>query len=100
MREQLSAERPLTLTLSRRERGQEGPCEYDAVMRSRTNVHIVSLLFLTVAFTTSVRADSPSEWLDPDTGHRVVRLSTEPGSASLYFHQNAYTPDGKKLIIT
>jgi len=42
----------------------------------------------------------PREWIDPDTGHRVVRLSDEPGSASLYFHQNAYTPDGEKLIIT
>jgi oligogalacturonide lyase len=42
----------------------------------------------------------PREWVDPDTGHRVVRLSDEPGSASLYFHQNPYTPDGQKLIIT
>jgi oligogalacturonide lyase len=44
--------------------------------------------------------DVPREWIDPDTGHRVVRLSEEPGSSSLYFHQNAYTPDGQKLIIT
>jgi len=44
--------------------------------------------------------DIPREWIDPDTGHRVVRLSDEPGSASLYFHQNAYTPNGEKLIIT
>src|SRR5713226_8932160 len=42
----------------------------------------------------------PREWIDPETGHRVIRLSDEPGSASLYFHQNAYTPDGEKLIIT
>jgi len=42
----------------------------------------------------------PREWVDPDTGHRVVRLSDEPGSQSLYFHQNAYTPDGTKLVIT
>ncbi|HYW69995.1 MAG TPA: oligogalacturonate lyase family protein [Pyrinomonadaceae bacterium] len=42
----------------------------------------------------------PREWIDPDTGHRVIRLSDEPGSASLYFHQNPYTPDGQKLIIT
>src|SRR3989442_7227355 len=42
----------------------------------------------------------PREWIDTDTDHRVVRLSDEPGSASLYFHQNAYTPDGEKLIIT
>jgi len=27
----------------------------------------------------------PREWIDPDTGHRVIRLSEEPGSASLYF---------------
>lgn len=45
-------------------------------------------------------AEPPREWIDPDTGHRVVRLSNEPGSASLYFHQNAYTPDGEKLIIS
>ena len=41
----------------------------------------------------------PTEWIDPDTGHRVIRLSKEPGSTSLYFHQNGYTPDGRKLII-
>ena len=45
-------------------------------------------------------SDPPTDWVDPDTGHRVLRLSTEPGSASLYFHQNAYTPNGQKLIIT
>ncbi len=44
--------------------------------------------------------EPPREWIDPDTGHRVIRLSAEPGSASLYFHQNPYTPDGKKLLIT
>jgi oligogalacturonide lyase len=46
------------------------------------------------------QSETPREWIDPDTGHRVVRLSDEPGSASLYFHQNAYTPDGQKLLIT
>lgn len=45
-------------------------------------------------------AEPPREWIDPDTGHRVVRLSTEPGSASLYFHQNGYLPDGRTLLIT
>ena len=44
--------------------------------------------------------EPPTDWIDPDTGHRVVRLSREPGSASLYFHQNAYSADGKKLLIT
>src|SRR5215468_9819374 len=46
------------------------------------------------------QSEIPREWIDPDTGHRVVRLSDEPGSASLYFHQNAYTSDGQKLLIT
>lgn len=42
----------------------------------------------------------PKSWVDPDTGHRVVRLTDEPGSASLYFNQNGYTADGKKLVYT
>src|SRR6185312_9187125 len=42
----------------------------------------------------------PREWVDADTGHRVIRLSDEAGSQSLYFHQNAYTPDGERLFIT
>src|ERR1700677_3349488 len=46
-------------------------------------------------------ADTPPvEWIDPDTGHRVVRLSSEPGSESLYFNQNAWTASGDKLVIT
>jgi len=43
---------------------------------------------------------SPTEWIDPDTGHRVVQLSTEPGSESLYFNLNPFTPDGKSMVIT
>jgi len=41
----------------------------------------------------------PSEWIDPATGHVIVRLSKEAPTASMYFHQNGYTPDGKKLLI-
>jgi oligogalacturonide lyase len=44
--------------------------------------------------------EPPAEWIEPATGHKVVRLSREPGSSNLYFHQNAYSADGKKLIIT
>ncbi len=39
----------------------------------------------------------PKEWIDKDTGHRVIRLSDEPNSQSLYFNYPAYSPDGKKL---
>ncbi|HZM86335.1 MAG TPA: oligogalacturonate lyase family protein [Blastocatellia bacterium] len=48
----------------------------------------------------SAANEPPLEWVDSDTGHRVVRLSRDPGSASLYFHQNAYTAEGDKLLIT
>lgn len=44
--------------------------------------------------------EPPVSWVDPDTGHRVVRLTKEKGSASLYFNQNGYTADGKRLIYT
>jgi oligogalacturonide lyase len=43
-------------------------------------------------------AEPPKSWIDPDTGHRVVRLTDEPKSASLYFNQNSYTADGKKMV--
>ena len=62
------------------------------------------ILFSTLAAPAASRAQAggevPREWVDPDTGHRVVRLSEEPGSQSLYFHQNPYTPDGSKMIMT
>jgi oligogalacturonide lyase len=44
--------------------------------------------------------EPPVEWIEPQTAHRVVRLSREPGSSSLYFHQYAFSADGKKLVIT
>jgi oligogalacturonide lyase len=45
-------------------------------------------------------APPPKSWIDPDTGHRVIRLTDEPGSDSFYFNFNAYTPDGKETIYT
>src|SRR4051812_33361141 len=43
-------------------------------------------------------AEPPAEWVEP-SGHRVIRLSREPGSSSFYFHQNGYTAAGDKLVI-
>jgi len=45
-------------------------------------------------------AGPPASWIDPDTGHRVIRLTREPGSDSFYFNYNGYTPDGKKMAYT
>jgi len=40
----------------------------------------------------------PKSWIDPDTGHRVFRLTDEPGSDSNYFNVNAFSPDGKEMM--
>src|SRR5579864_8233153 len=48
----------------------------------------------------SAQEPPPKSWIDKDTGHRVYRLTDEPNSASLYFNQNGYSADGKKLIYT
>jgi len=62
-------------------------------------------IFLAALFLLAARAwaqtnpsQPPADWIDPDTGHRIIRLSTEPGSSTLYFHDNSYTPQGDKLI--
>ena len=41
---------------------------------------------------------APKDWIDPDTGHRVVRLTGDPGGSTLYFHDNAFSPDGDRLM--
>jgi len=63
---------------------------------------LTSVLFL-VLFVSAISAQTaelPREWIDPDTGHRIVRLSDEAGSSSFYFHQNGYTASGDKLIFS
>jgi oligogalacturonide lyase len=76
--------------------------------------HLITLfLFVVVLFALVDRAGQarmsaqsdaplvpPKEWIDPDTGHRVIRLTEDSGGASLYFHQNGYTASGDKLVIT
>src|SRR5258708_2916965 len=42
----------------------------------------------------------PRSWVDADTSHRVIQLTSEPGSGSLYFTDNAWTPDGRQMIYT
>ena len=40
----------------------------------------------------------PRTWVDADTGHRIYRLSDEPGSSAFYFNVNAYSPDKRFMI--
>jgi oligogalacturonide lyase len=77
-------------------------------MNSKRPAHIMvspacgAIIFAMCFFATTLQAqtNSPMEWIDPDTGHRIVQLSTEPGSESIYFNLNPFTPDGKKMVIT
>jgi oligogalacturonide lyase len=63
-------------------------------------VSAATLVAQTTAPPKTASATTPKTWIDPDTGHRIVRLTDEPDSASLYFNQNGYTADGKELIYT
>lgn len=62
-----------------------------------------SIIFVYLAaglFAADPVAEPPESWIDPDTGRRVIRLTKEPNSASLYFNQNGYAADGKRLVYT
>lgn len=61
----------------------------------------LSILGLSILAPSLVFAQTlPTSWVDKDTGHRVIRLSNEPGSSAFYFNVNAYTPDGKQMVYT
>jgi oligogalacturonide lyase len=64
--------------------------------------NLLGLLLVSAGLTLAARAadELPRSWIDPDTGHRIVQLSTEPGSACLYFTQYSYTAGGTKLLMT
>lgn len=46
----------------------------------------------------SAQSELPKEWVDKETGHRIVRISEENGSSTFYFHQNGYA--GDKLVFS
>ena len=69
----------------------------------RTSARLAALWLVSAAvssFAAGTSAEPPTSWVDPDTGHRVIRLTREPGSDSFYFNVNAYTPDGKRMVYT
>src|SRR5688500_19760805 len=44
------------------------------------------------------QAPLPKDWIDAATGHRIVRLTGDAGGSTLYFHDNAFSPEGDKLM--
>src|SRR6476661_4979152 len=73
-----------------------------APLPSAPHMRLLALLALCAAAIAPVRyADEPPrDWIDPATGHRVIRLSSEPGSQTLYFHDNQYSPEGDRYVFT
>jgi len=61
------------------------------------NRRLGSLVFGMAGTVFFAQAEPPRDWIDPDTGHRIVRLDTGGGS-TLYFHDNAFSPEGDKLM--
>ena len=57
-------------------------------------------LLLALVLPALAQTTPPKTWVDKDTGHRVYRLTDEPGSSGFYFNNNAYTPDHKTMIYT
>ncbi len=66
---------------------------------SGSEPHAYKVRLLPIARGPATPATPPREWIDPATGYHVIRLSEEGGSGSLYFHQNAYTAAGDKMVI-
>jgi oligogalacturonide lyase len=48
--------------------------------------------------TTSDNSNPPKMWIDAQTGHRVIRLTDQPGSRGLYFNVNAFTSDLNHMV--
>ena len=45
----------------------------------------------------ALQSQEKRDWIDPDTGHRIVQLDAAGGS-TLYFHDNAFSPEGDRLM--
>lgn len=60
---------------------------------------VILSIFLAVSAFAQTK-ELPREWIDKETGHKIVRLSDEDGSQSFYFHQNGYTTSGDKMVFS
>lgn len=61
---------------------------------------IIFAIFLLTFSTVFAQSEIPKEWIDKDTGHRIIRLSDDSGGSSFYFHQNGYTESGDKIVFS
>ena len=63
---------------------------------------LVALILLLAAAGTALQTPPPAgrrDWIEPATGHRVIRISDDPGSSTLYFHDNAFSAAGDRMML-
>jgi oligogalacturonide lyase len=60
----------------------------------------VATVICVLEFWSQAAEEPPREWIETATGHRVIRLSRDPGTSSFYFHQNPYTAEGDKMLVS
>ncbi len=78
-------------------------CEFSRALKAQNQMSQSIFKFIVLASCVSILTAAeipPKEWIEPATGHRVIRLSGDGGGSSLYFHQNAYTGEGDKMIMS
>ena len=69
---------------------------------SRRAMKWLSMLLGLAAAATGFHAQTEEprrDWIDPATGHRVIRLTDQPGSSTLYFHDNAFSAAGDRMML-
>ena len=70
---------------------------FQPLSRAGAAALLTAMLFAPVVFGQEA---APTDWIDSATGHRVIRLSRDGGSATFYFHQGAFTENGDKLVVS
>jgi oligogalacturonide lyase len=63
---------------------------------------LFALILFLAAAGTALQTPAPAgqrDWIDPATGHRVIRISEDPGSSTLYFHDNAFSAAGDRMML-
>jgi oligogalacturonide lyase len=60
----------------------------------------IFVLWAAAATAFSAQKENPRlDWIDPATRHRIVRLTDQPGSSTLYFHDNTFSAAGDRLMV-
>src|SRR5947208_16931318 len=60
---------------------------------------LVAAILATAGYVLGSQEPLLKEWIDRDTGHHAVRLTDDAGGSTLYFHDNAFSPDGDTLMV-